>query len=160
MVVAARRRANTHHRHRLGAAAGVGSGGGVTAGLGRGCTRIPTRSAAGEGSARPEDFRRGSTRRAVGGGPDTAAGRRRGPDNPDGSPRFSVNPSGTDTGDVQVRAGDLDGDGKAETAVGAGAGRGNAIRIDMGSTIAPTGTPGVLREPDVFPGFSGGVFIG
>lgn len=59
-----------------------------------------------------------------------------------------------------MRAGDLDGDGKAETAVGAGAGRGNAIRIDMGSTIAPTGTPGVLREPDVFPGFSGGVFIG
>jgi hypothetical protein len=71
---------------------------------------------------------------------------------------FGGDPS--NRGGIRVASEDLDGDGRSDLIVGAGVGAGSRVTVYLGKNLAPNATPPEDRALDVFPGFSGGVYVG
>ncbi len=65
----------------------------------------------------------------------------------------------TNRGGVRVATRNLDGDGRADLVAGAGAGAGSRVTAYTGRALAAA-PPAELFGREVFPGFSGGVFVG
>jgi hypothetical protein len=71
---------------------------------------------------------------------------------------FAGNPE--NRGGIRVAVKEIDGDNHADLVTGAGVGAGSTVTAYAGSAIPADGQPPVLWSADVFPGFTGGVFVG
>jgi hypothetical protein len=63
-------------------------------------------------------------------------------------------------GGIRVAAKNLDGDAKADVLSGSGTGDGSRLRAHLGSKLSQGDTSSVFNDLSVFPGFSGGIFVG
>ena len=63
-------------------------------------------------------------------------------------------------GGIRITAKNLDGDNRADIVAGDGTGAGSRVTGYLGVNIPVNGTPPQDFSLDVFPGFTGGVFVG
>jgi len=61
---------------------------------------------------------------------------------------------------VRVTTAEVDGDDRAEIVIGSGVGAGPKVTVYAGKTIPIDGTPVTYDQFDIFPGYTGGIFVG